>query len=97
MALVVGESRAACEDALELIEVEYSPLPAPLADIDAALAGDVPPIHPEAPGNLCLEAEAGRGFEGGDIVAALGSIFGRHTGVPLEPRGLIADYAPGRG
>ncbi len=96
VALVVGESRAACEDALELIEVEYAPLPA-VADIDAALAGDVPPIHPEAPGNLCLEAEAGRGFEGGDIVVGARFEFGRHTGVPLEARGLIADYAPGEG
>lgn len=101
VAIVVGASRKACEDALELIEVTYDPLPA-VAGVADALAGDRPPIHPEAPGNVCLEAfhrTAGcdAAFAAADHVVEAEFRFGRHTGVPLEPRGLIADYEPGEG
>ncbi len=101
VAIVIGESRSACEDALELIDVDYEPLPA-VGDIEAALAEDGVPIHAEAPGNVCLEAEkrsAGvdAAFAAAELVVEAEFCFGRHTGIPLEPRGLIAEYEPGEG
>lgn len=99
VAIVVGASRAACEDALELIEVDYAPRPA-IAGVADALSG--PAIHAGAPGNLCLEAArstpgCAAAFAGADLVVEASFRFGRHTGIPLEPRGLIADYEPGEG
>lgn len=99
VAIVVGANRAACEDALELIEVEYEAL-APVAGVADALSG--PAIHAEAPGNLCLEASrstpgCAEAFAEADVVVEGAFRFGRHTGIPLEPRGLIADYEPGEG
>ena len=101
LAIVIGANRAACEDALDLIDVDYAPLPA-VADVATALSVDGPQIHAEAPGNLCLETSTrSSGVEAAfaaaaEIVAADFS-FGRHTGITLEPRGLIADYERGEG
>lgn len=99
VAIVVGESRAACEDAVELIEAEYSELPA-FAELPDGSPLDRLPIHPEAPENVCLDAgvrstgvEAA--FAGAEHVVEGAFRFGRHTGVPLEPRGLVADFEPG--
>ncbi|WP_114965528.1 xanthine dehydrogenase family protein molybdopterin-binding subunit [Alkalilacustris brevis] len=97
--MVVAHSRAAAEDALERIEVEYEPL-VPVCDMQAALAPEAPRIHPELDSNLCWE----RKIEVGDVDAAFAAqgatvversfTFGRHTGVTLEPRAVIADYDP---
>lgn len=97
VAMVVARTRAEAEDALAAIEVDFDPLPA-LTDMDAALAGDAPLIHPELGSNLCWE----RAIDVGDVDAALSGpgvtvverhfIFGRHTGVTLEPRAVIGDY-----
>src|SRR4051794_39920573 len=42
VAVVIGETKAAAVDAVELVEVDYDPLPA-VADPEAALAGGAPP------------------------------------------------------
>ena len=43
VAMVVAESRYLAEDALELIEVDYEPLP-PVMDYEAALDPSIPPL-----------------------------------------------------
>jgi carbon-monoxide dehydrogenase large subunit len=97
VALVVATSRAVAEDAAGLITVDYTPLPA-VADPETARDG-AEKIHPEFGTNVCLTAS----HESGDVDAAFAGAatiaeerfrFGRHTGVPLEPRGLIADFDP---
>ena len=63
VALVVAENRKVLQEALKLIEFELEPLPA-LLSIEAALAENAPPIHPDHPtGNILLEGslETGRG------------------------------------
>lgn len=99
VAVVVAESRYLAEDAAELVEVAYEPLPAVL-DVEAALAAEAPVLHEEAGTNLVASYELGRG----DVEAAFASAeqvveatirCGRHAAVPIEARGLLA--APERG
>ncbi|HEX5998450.1 MAG TPA: xanthine dehydrogenase family protein molybdopterin-binding subunit [Hyphomicrobiaceae bacterium] len=95
--LVVAESKAAAEAALELIEVGYADLPAVTQQV-AALAEDAPQLWPEAPGNLCLDYEIGNraeveaAFAKADHVVSLEIINQRLAGVPMEPRGVVAAY-----
>ncbi len=95
---VAAESRAAADDAAALIEVEYEPLPAVLAP-ETALAAGAPLIHPELGDNVLYETrlsagDVERAFAECERVWARTFTTGRHTGVPLEPRSLIADYEP---
>ncbi|MEP9353753.1 xanthine dehydrogenase family protein molybdopterin-binding subunit [Xanthobacter sp. KR7-65] len=93
---VVAESRAAAEDACELVEVDYEDLPV-LADLDTALAADAPRLVEGFADNLCFRSSLESGavddlFAGAAHVVEADLVFGRHTGVTLEPRALIADY-----
>jgi aerobic carbon-monoxide dehydrogenase large subunit len=95
---LAAESRAAADDAAALIEVEYEPLPAVLAP-ETALAAGAPLIHPELGDNVLYETrlsagDVERAFAECERVWARTFTTGRHTGVPLEPRSLIADYEP---
>ncbi len=95
--VIAAESRAAADDAAALVGIEYEPLPAVLAP-DAALAEGAPVIHPELGDNILYQTR----LTAGDVERALsaGRVWertfttGRHTGVPLEPRSMIADYEP---
>src|SRR5262249_53948977 len=51
VALVVGDSRYLAEDALDLIEVDYEPLPA-VTDARRALERDAPVLHEAIGGNV---------------------------------------------
>ncbi|MBD3678474.1 MAG: xanthine dehydrogenase family protein [Rhodobacteraceae bacterium] len=97
--MVVATSRALAEDAVEVIEVEYDPLPA-ACDAETALDASAPVIHKDFGSNLAWE----RLVDVGDVEAALKAEgvtvverefrFGRHTGVTLEPRSAVCDYDP---
>jgi len=54
VAAVVAEGRYRARDLLELIDVEYEPLPA-VVDQEEALRPGAPQLHPEALGNLCFK------------------------------------------
>ncbi|HEX6690469.1 MAG TPA: xanthine dehydrogenase family protein molybdopterin-binding subunit [Burkholderiales bacterium] len=94
VAIVLARTRAIAEDAVERIEVEWQPLEA-LADPEAALAAGAPLLHPELGSNLAFEhaIEAGAAPQGGRRVERR-MRFARHTGVPLEPRSIVADFDP---
>jgi len=51
--MVVAETRAAAQDAAELVQVEYEELPA-VVDLDTAMKGKTQ-LFPDAPGNLCVD------------------------------------------
>jgi carbon-monoxide dehydrogenase large subunit len=99
VAAIVAESRAAAEDAVALIEVEWEELP-PLTDAAAALRPGASPLHPELGDNLCFA----RSIDAGAVDAAFARAdaviveeifeFGRHTGVSLEPRSILAAWDP---
>lgn len=94
VAIVLAESRAIAEDAVERIEVEWEPLDA-LADPEAALEPSAPLLHPELGSNLAFEhtIEGGVAPAGGRTVQRT-LRFARHTGVPLEPRAIVAEFDP---
>ncbi len=98
VAAVAAESRAEAEDGAEAVVVEWTPLPA-VVDLGAALDPDAPRAHPEFDSNLAFEQHMRKGDSGAAFAEAATVVertfsFGRHTGVTLEPRGLIADFDP---
>src|SRR6202521_5671426 len=96
VAAIVAKSRAVAEDAAEVVSVEYQELEA-VTDMRTALDRQTPVIHPLLGDNLAFERqlEAGavdQAFADSDEVIEADFIFGRHTGVTLEPRSVVADW-----
>lgn len=95
--MVLAESRAEAEDALEVIAVAFEELE-PVVDLDAARLPDGPRIDADAPDNVLFRTR----IEAGSTAEAFADArtvevdlrFGRHTAVTMEPRSLIADYDP---
>src|SRR5688572_20832293 len=97
-AAVVAESRTQAEDAVQLIEAEWEELPV-IVDMEESLAGKRV-IHPDLGDNICFKRELDTpGFEDAlrkaDVVVEEVFHFGRHTGVCLEGRAILADYNAG--
>jgi len=89
LAVVVGDDPYACEDAAELVEIDVT---------------DQPPVLDASKDEHHTAAELTRGY--GDTAAAFAAAahvvaielaIGRHSGVPLEPRCLLAVPDPDRG
>src|ERR1700751_1413984 len=62
-----------------------------------ALDPETPVIHPSLGNNLAFErtldaGEVDAAFAGSEEIAEAEFIFGRHTGVTLEPRAVVADW-----
>jgi len=98
VAAIVAETRAQAEDALQLVEAEWEELPV-LTDMELALDPATPAIHPDLGDNLCFHRELDVGtvdevFKNADVVVEETYHFGRHTGVTLEGRSIVADYNP---
>ncbi len=99
VAAIVATSRAAAEDAAEHITVAYEELQA-VTDMRTALDPETPIIHGSLGDNLAFERihDAGavdQAFAESDAVVEAEFIFGRHTGVTLEPRAVVADWNAG--
>jgi len=95
VAAVVAETRAQAEDAAALIEAEWEELPA-VTDMEESLAGKRI-IHKEFEDNICFARTHDTGgvdeaFAQADLVVEETYGFGRHTGVCLEGRSILADY-----
>jgi len=96
VAAVVATNRALAEDATEAVQVEYEELEA-ITDMRTALDLQTPVIHTSLGDNLAFERvlDAGhvdQGFASSDEVVEAEFVFGRHTGVTLEPRAVVADW-----
>jgi carbon-monoxide dehydrogenase large subunit len=96
VAAIVATRRAVAEDATELVSVEYQELDA-VTDMRTALDPETPVIHASLGDNLAFERNHDAGavdaaFAGSDEVVEAEFIFGRHTGVTLEPRSVVADW-----
>jgi len=96
VAAIVATSRAVAEDATEIVSVEYRELDA-VTDMRTALDRQTPVIHPSLGDNLAFERNLDTGavdqaFADSDEVIEADFIFGRHTGVTLEPRSVVADW-----
>jgi aerobic carbon-monoxide dehydrogenase large subunit len=98
VAAVVATSRALAEDAAEAVFVEYGELDA-VTDMRTALDPQTPIIHSSLGDNLAFERTHNAGnvdqaFADSDEIVETEFIFGRHTGVTLEPRAVVADWNP---
>ena len=99
VAVVVADTRYLAEDALDAIRVEYEPLPA-IADVWKSLEGDVL-LFEEQGTNLAFEfsgelGEVDEAFRQADYTRKERFRCHRHTANPMETRGLVASYDPGR-
>src|SRR3954452_5577908 len=95
VAAVVAESRSQAEDAVQLIEVDWEELPV-VVDMEESLGGKRV-IHREFADNVCFSRELDTGgvddvFASAHLVVQDTFHFGRHTGVCLEGRSILADY-----
>jgi aerobic carbon-monoxide dehydrogenase large subunit len=102
VAFVVAEDRYAARDALELIEVEYEPLPA-VIDARRALDADAPLIRDDKDGqsgNRIFDWSAGdpartdEVFAGAEVVVSQDILYPRVHPAPLETCGAVADMDP---
>jgi aerobic carbon-monoxide dehydrogenase large subunit len=96
VAAVVATSRAAAEDGAEHVLVDYQELDA-VTDMRTALDPQTPIIHPALGDNLAFERNHDSGavdqaFAHSDELVEAEFVFGRHTGVTLEPRAVLADW-----
>jgi aerobic carbon-monoxide dehydrogenase large subunit len=96
---VVARTRAQAEDAAELVEMNYQPLPA-ITDPETALDAKTLVMHAALGDNLCFERKLDAGsvdkaFAESDAVVETTFTFGRHTGVTNEPRAIVADWNDG--
>jgi carbon-monoxide dehydrogenase large subunit len=101
VALVVADDRYIAEDALELIEVEYEPLPV-VASLESAAAPDAPLVHEDVPGNLAAHLIQRVGQPEETIASAphvLRETFvmERGSAMPMECRGVVARWDPYEG
>ena len=99
VAAIVATSRALAEDAAEHVAVDYEEL-TPVTSMRTALDPETPVIHPDLGDNLAFERNLDAGsvdqaFAKSDEVVEAEFVFGRHTGVTLEPRAVLADWNPG--
>lgn len=97
---VVARTRHVAEDALELIRVEYDPLPA-VSSIEAALDPESPLIYPDLmESNLLTVSEQGRGdvpatMRDADLVVDGEYRLARVTALPMETRAILAEWRTG--
>jgi carbon-monoxide dehydrogenase large subunit len=98
VAIVVASSRYAAEDAADLVEIDWDPLPG-VHDPERALAGDGPKIDDDLDDNNIAHIEGGAGdadaaFAGAARVFSKRFHSARSHGAPLETRGMLASYDP---
>jgi carbon-monoxide dehydrogenase large subunit len=101
VAVVVAETDYQAHDALELIDVDYEPLPATV-DPQKATAPDAPQLHAEAPGNVAFHWTVAGGdvdaaFSSADVVIRDRIIQQRLIPTAMEPRGAVAQFTPSTG
>ena len=97
VAVVIAEDRYVAEDALELIEVEFDQLPT-ITTIEQAAAGNTL-IHEAAGENMGTRYTVARGnanaaFDDAAYTRRERFVTNRHGAVPMETRGLIAEFDP---
>jgi aerobic carbon-monoxide dehydrogenase large subunit len=102
IAFVVAQDRYAARDALELITVDYEPLP-PVIDVTTALADDAPLVRDDLKdqaSNEIFHWSAGHRdetdvvFARADVVVGADLIYPRSHPAPLETCGIVADLNP---
>ena len=99
VAVVVATDQYKAQDAIGLIEVDYDPLDV-VTDPERAAQPDCPLIHDEFGSNVSYVHQAGAGeveaaFQQADRIVSQRLVHQRLAPIPLEPRGVLAQYFPG--
>ncbi len=95
VAVVVAESAAAAADAADLVEVDYTPLPAAV-DVEGAVAPGAPLQFPDLGSNVATGMRAPDGpdpLDGADVVVRARLVNQRVAVVPMEGNAIAV--APG--
>lgn len=100
LAVVIAESRYQAEDALEAISFEIDELDV-VVDARRAIEKGAPILHPAVPDNIAghfveKTGDVERALAGADVLFEEEFYINRHSGVPLEARGLVAEYDDGQ-
>lgn len=98
VAFVVANTRYQAEDALELIEIDYEPLPA-VSDPEIGAKDDSPTAHTGIKSNLVMVDTVSYGevepaFEKAAKVVKVDLLNQRLAPSPMEPRASLASYDP---
>ena len=101
VAVVVAETPYQGHDALELIEVQYDPLPA-VVDPQLAAASDAPQLHGTVPGNQAFHwtiagGDVDAAFASADVVVTDRIIQQRLIPTAMEPRSALAYWQAATG
>ena len=96
VAAVVATSRSEATDALELMEVDYEPLPA-VVNVERAAEQGSPLVHEDLGTNLCVASSGSVGdpdeaFRLADGVVSARFEEPRVIPNPIEPRAVLASY-----
>src|SRR5579885_127058 len=100
VAVVIAEDRYTARDARDLIEVDYEPLPA-VVDVEKAMQPDAPLLYEEFGSNVAFSMspptdEIDKVFQqklaDGGVVVKQRLVNQRVAPVPMETRGVVADY-----
>ncbi|MBV9593839.1 MAG: xanthine dehydrogenase family protein [Actinobacteria bacterium] len=100
--MIVAESRHLAEDACELVQVDIDQLPA-VATAAAALDPSSPLIFDDLAENVIKRAapvkfgDVEKVFASADRVISAHIDMHRHQNVPMEGRGIVADFDPSTG
>ncbi|MBK0392140.1 xanthine dehydrogenase family protein molybdopterin-binding subunit [Ramlibacter algicola] len=97
VAVVLADDRYVAEDAAEMVFVDYDSLDA-VVDAHAAMAGGAV-VHEQQGTNVASAYEVGRGdvaraFRDAHYTRKETFYVHRHSAVPLETRGLVAEWDP---
>lgn len=99
VAAVVAQDRYAAQDALDLIQVDYEPLPV-VSDPEKALAPGSPVIHSEWPDNVAFlwtlkQGNLAKAFRDAYRIVKQHLVHQRLAPIAIEGRGVLARYLPG--
>ncbi|AMY11253.1 Carbon monoxide dehydrogenase large chain [Luteitalea pratensis] len=112
VAVVVARDRYVARDAADAIVVDIDPLPA-VVDPELAMTGQPTVIHPDFPNNLAValvpsgtgctpdgkvdDTAVDRAFAEAEIVVSQRMMNQRLVPNAIEPRGVVANFEPGKG
>lgn len=101
VAVVVATDPYLARDAVDFVQVEYTPGEG-VSDPEKALEPGAPAVHPEWPDNVSFvhkqeNGEVDKAFAEAEIVVKQKMLQPRLVASPMEPRGAIGDYHQAEG
>lgn len=101
VAVVVAVDPYIARDAVDHVQIDYTPLPA-VADPEQALAPGAPAVHPEWPDNVSFvhkqeNGDVDQAFADAEVIVKQRMLQPRVVASPMEPRGAIGDFKNAEG